>query len=331
MPPPRARPGSVLGGSWECLGALREAGYDRRLLRGVTMARRPRVTRTVPALRRAVQAWRDAGETVALVPTMGALHAGHLALVRLAARRADRVVVSIFVNPTQFAPHEDLASYPRTFDADLATLAGAADMIWAPEAAVMYPDGFATRIAPEGAATAGLEDSFRPHFFGGVATVVAKLLIQVAPDVAVFGEKDYQQLKVVTRLAADLDLPLKIVGMPTIREKDGLALSSRNAYLSPEERATAPTLHRVLDACARAIAAGGPIKTVLARGRADITAAGFALDYLEARHADSLAPVSSLRDGPIRLLVAAKIGRTRLIDNLGVRAEAPRRRRASRR
>jgi pantoate--beta-alanine ligase len=290
------------------------------------MARRPRVMRSLPALRRAVAAYRDAGEAVALVPTMGALHAGHLALVRQARKRADRVVVSIFVNPTQFAPHEDLASYPRTLAADLAALANeAVELVWAPDALTMYPEGFATRLAPEGPAQAGLEDAFRPHFFGGVATVVAKLLIQVAPDVALFGEKDYQQLKVVARLAADLDLPLKIVGVPTIRERDGLALSSRNAYLSPAERAKAPILHRVLDQCAGAMAAGEPVRDVLARGRADITAAGFSLDYLEARHADSLAPLRSPREGPVRLLVAAKLGRTRLIDNIAVPADAGRR------
>lgn len=289
------------------------------LQNGGSMARRPRVVRTLPALRRALRGFRDAGDTIALVPTMGALHAGHLALVRQARKRAARVVVSIFVNPTQFAPHEDLASYPRTFDADLAALAREeVDLVWAPNAADMYPAGFATRIVPEGAAIAGLEDKFRPHFFGGVATVVAKLLIQVLPDVAVFGEKDFQQLKVVTRLAADLDLPMTIVGAPTIREPDGLALSSRNAYLAPAERAQAPVLHRVLQDCAQAIADGQPIDQVLAHGRAAITSAGFALDYLDARHADTLAPVGSGHEGPTRLLVAAKIGKTRLIDNVAV-------------
>lgn len=287
------------------------------------MAQQSRVTRTLPALRRAVRDFRGSGDQIALVPTMGALHQGHLALVRAARKHADRVVVSIFVNPTQFAPHEDLASYPRTFDADLAALAGEqADLVWAPNPEEMYPTGFATRIAPEGAAVAGLEDKFRPHFFGGVATVVAKLLIQVLPDVAIFGEKDFQQLKVVTRLAADLDLPISIVGVPTIREPDGLALSSRNAYLSPAERAQAPLLHRVLQGCAQAIIGGEPIDDALARGRAAISAGGFALDYLEARHAETLAPIHSRDDGPIRLLVAAKIGRTRLIDNIAVETGA---------
>src|SRR5258708_6047110 len=172
---------------------------------------------------------------------MGALHDGHLSLVRLARRRADRVVVSIFVNPAQFAPAEDFSTYPRTFEADLALLAEEkTDLVWAP--ANMYPDGFATRIVPEGPAAAGLEDAFRPDFFKGVATVVAKLFTQVMPDIALFGEKDYQQLRVVTRMARDLDLPLKVIGAPTVRERDGLAMSSRNVYLSTEDRAQAPLL-----------------------------------------------------------------------------------------
>ena len=283
------------------------------------MAKRPIIARTIPSLRRALEPYRQAGQRIALVPTMGALHRGHLALVALAQRRARRVVVSIFVNPTQFAPHEDFGSYPRRFATDIAALAEVkADLVWAPSAEVMYPEGFATRIAPEGAALAGLEDKFRPHFFGGVATVVAKLFTQVAPDLALFGQKDYQQLRVVTQMAKDLDLPLKVVGMPTVREKDGLALSSRNLYLSTAERGVAPTLHRVLKACAMRINKGEPIARVMDDGRAEITAASFALDYLEARHALTLAPVASRQDGPIRLLVAAKIGKTRLIDNLGV-------------
>jgi pantoate--beta-alanine ligase len=182
----------------------------------------------------------------------------------------------------------------------------------------MYPEGFATRIAPEGAATAGLEDRFRPHFFGGVATVVAKLLTQVTPDVALFGEKDYQQLRVITQMARDLDLSVKIVGVPTVREKDGLALSSRNVYLSAGERAAAPALYRVLKASAARIKKGEPIERVLDVGRIEIDMAGFTLDYLEARHALTLAPVTSRKDGPLRLLVAARIGRTRLIDNIAV-------------
>ncbi len=263
--------------------------------------------------------WRGRRNTIALVPTMGALHAGHLALVRLAQRRADRVIVSIFVNPTQFAPHEDLATYPRTFAADVAALAALkTDLVWAPAVETMYPSGFATQIVPEGPAKAGLEDAYRPHFFTGVATVVAKLLIQCGPDIAVFGEKDYQQLKMVTQLARDLGLKTRIVGAPIVREADGLARSSRNRHLSPDERAAAPTLHRVLAECAKKIAAGEPISSVLGEGRAAITRAGFALDYIEARHAETLAPVASSQERPLRLLVAARIGKTRLIDNVGV-------------
>ena len=280
---------------------------------------RPQVIRTLPALSRTLAQWRTQHDTIALVPTMGALHAGHLALVRLAQRRANRVITSIFVNPTQFAPHEDLATYPRTFADDVAALAALkADLIWAPSSETMYPSGFATRIEPDGPAKAGLEDAFRPHFFAGVATVVAKLLIQCAPDIALFGEKDYQQLKVVTQLARDLGLKTRIIGAPTVRESDGLARSSRNAYLSPSERAAAPVLHRVLADSARKIAEGKTIGTVLDEGRAAIAQAGFVLDYLEARHAETLAPVGSRKDGPLRLLVAARIGKTRLIDNVAV-------------
>jgi pantoate--beta-alanine ligase len=283
------------------------------------MAYRMRIVRTVPALRRATLAWRKQAQRIALVPTMGALHAGHLALVRSARKRARRVVVSIFVNPAQFAPHEDFGSYPRTFDSDVAALSElAVDLVWAPTVAVMYPRGFATSIVPEGPAKAGLEDKFRPHFFGGVATVVGKLLIQCAPDFVMFGEKDYQQLKVVTQLARDLDLPTKVVGVPTVREQDGLALSSRNAYLSGSERAAAPTLHRVLEDCRTKIARGELIARVLDEGGAAIEKAGFALDYLDARHAETLQRVTSVDDGPIRLLVAARIGKTRLIDNIAV-------------
>src|SRR5215831_17131696 len=206
------------------------------------MGRNIHVARSIVALDRALRRIRRAGK-VALVPTMGALHKGHLALVRQARRRAAKVIVSIFVNPTQFAPNEDFASYPLTFARDLADLAKLeVDLVWAPGADVMYPQGFATRIVPEGPALAGLEDRFRPHFFGGVATVVAKLFTQCRPDFAMFGEKDFQQLKVVTRMAKDLDLPVRVIGVPTVREPDGLALSSRNAYLSDAERARADAL-----------------------------------------------------------------------------------------
>jgi pantoate--beta-alanine ligase len=283
------------------------------------MAQKPILARTVPALRSALAPFRKAGERIALVPTMGALHQGHLTLVKEAHKRADRVVVSIFVNPAQFAPHEDFGSYPRTFDSDVAALTEAeVDLVWAPTAAVMYPEGFATRLSPQGAALAGLEDKFRPHFFGGVATVVAKLFTQVAPDFALFGQKDYQQLRVVTQMAKDLDLAVEVVGVPTVREEDGLALSSRNAYLSAAERAVAPTLARVLKASAARINKGEPIEMVMEEGQVELARAGFAVDYLEARHAETLAPILAKKDGPIRLLVAAKIGTTRLIDNLAV-------------
>jgi pantoate--beta-alanine ligase len=281
------------------------------------MASRPQVVRTLVALERSLTRLRKSG-AVALVPTMGALHAGHLALVKYARRRVKHVVVSIFVNPAQFAPHEDFGSYPRTFARDVSALAGlGVDLVWAPSADLMYPPGFATQIVPAGAAVAGLEDKFRPHFFAGVATVVTKLFTQCRPDVAVFGEKDFQQLKVVTRLAQDLDLRVKVIGAPTVRERDGLALSSRNVYLSPQERTTAPGLHRVLASCADKIASGSPIADVMSEGRAALEAAGFRVDYLEARNAETLAPVASVGDGPIRLLVAAWLGKTRLIDNLG--------------
>jgi pantoate--beta-alanine ligase len=279
----------------------------------------PQVIRAIAPLRAWVSRARGKNETVALVPTMGALHKGHLALVRLARRRADRVVVSIFVNPTQFGPTEDFSNYPRTWDDDIAALSQlSVDAIWAPNIATMYPDGFATRVVPGGPAVAGLEDKFRPHFFGGVCTVVAKLLLQVAPDFATFGEKDYQQLKVVTAMARDLDIPTKIIGLQTVREKDGLAMSSRNAYLSAHERAVAPTLYRVLNECAEQLDNGQSLAETLGEGEAQIERAGFLVDYLEARHAETLAKIASMADGPVRLLVAAKLGRTRLIDNIAV-------------
>ncbi|MFO1184091.1 MAG: pantoate--beta-alanine ligase [Bauldia sp.] len=279
---------------------------------------RPAVIRTVADLRRNVGAWRAAGERLAMVPTMGALHAGHAALVVAAAGLADRVVVSIFVNPTQFAPHEDFASYPRNEAADLALLGDlGVDLVFVPEPAEIYPPGDATRVSV-GGPSVGLETDFRPHFFGGVATVVAKLLIAASPDVAVFGEKDYQQLQVVRRLAADLLLPTEIVGLPTVREADGLALSSRNAYLSPAERQTAPELHRALAEAATAIAGGSQSEAALAGARARLERAGFQVDYVELRHAETLGPVSGTRGDPLRLLAAARLGRTRLIDNVPV-------------
>jgi pantoate--beta-alanine ligase len=283
------------------------------------MSRNPQIVRTVPALRRAIEGLCAKKATTALVPTMGALHDGHVSLVRLAKRRAKRVIVSIFVNPTQFAPTEDFGSYPRTWKADVAKLvAEGVDLIWNPDVKTMYPDGFATRIMPEGPATAGLEDRFRPHFFGGVATVVGKLFTQCRPDFAIFGEKDFQQLRVVTRMAGDLDLGVKVIGSRTVRERDGLAMSSRNVYLSPEERQVAPVLYRAMKESAKRLRAGDDIEAAMAGGRELIEQAGFVLDYFEARHAETLAPIASVKDGPVRILVAAKLGKTRLIDNVGV-------------
>jgi pantoate--beta-alanine ligase len=277
------------------------------------------ILRTLPVLRRAVDNFRTRKGTVALVPTMGALHDGHVSLVRQAKRRAKRVIVSIFVNPTQFAPTEDFGSYPRTWKADIAKLAAEdVDAVWHPDVTTMYPDGFATRIVPEGPAMAGLEDRFRPHFFGGVATVVGKLFTQCRPDVAIFGEKDFQQLRVVTQMSRDLDLGVKVIGSKTVRERDGLAMSSRNVYLSADERRVAPELFRAMKECAARLRSGDELAAALAAGTEITRQAGFALDYLEVRHAETLAPVASIEDGPLRILVAAKLGTTRLIDNMAV-------------
>ena len=283
------------------------------------MPSRPIIARTIPALRRALGDLRARKASIALVPTMGALHDGHVSLVRLAKRRARKVVVSIFVNPTQFAPSEDFGSYPRTWKADLAKLAAEdVDLIWNPDVKTMYPDGFASRIVTDGPALADLEDRFRPHFFGGVATVVGKLFTQCRPDIAIFGEKDFQQLRVVARMAADLDLGVKVVGSKTVRERDGLAMSSRNVYLSPEERRAAPVLFQAMKETARRLRTGENVHAAQASAIETIIAAGFSVDYFEARHAETLAQVTSIKDGPLRILVAAKIGTTRLIDNIAV-------------
>jgi pantoate--beta-alanine ligase len=253
---------------------------------------------------------------IGMVPTMGALHDGHVSLVREARRHADHVVVSIFVNPTQFAPHEDFDAYPRSLDADLAKLGNAAAIVFAPNAREMYPQGHATAITV-GGPSAGLETDFRPHFFAGVATVVAKLLIAAMPDIAVFGEKDYQQLQVVRQMVRDLALPVQIIGAPTLREADGLAMSSRNAYLSADERKVAATLNRILkDAIAQA--GNGDLRAAEAAAESALVAAGFAsVDYVAIRDAQSLSVIERL-DRPARILAAAKIGKTRLIDNMAV-------------
>ena len=278
----------------------------------------PGILRSVAGMQRLSAMWRVEGRTIALVPTMGALHDGHLDLVGAACAAAERVIVSIFVNPTQFAPTEDFSAYPRDEAADLAKLAAlGVNAVFAPTIAEMYPDGYATRIMVEGPAR-GLESDARPHFFGGVATVVAKLFIACAPDVAVFGEKDYQQLLVVRRMSADLGLPVTVTGFPTVRAPDGLALSSRNAYLSPAERMIAPRLHAALQAAAAAIRAGSPVADSLAAAARDLDDAGFAVDYVALRNAETLAEVADPRSEPLRLLVAARLGRTRLIDNIAV-------------
>jgi pantoate--beta-alanine ligase len=277
-----------------------------------------KVVRTVAALRATVSSWRKAGQSVALIPTMGALHEGHLALMRVGLEKCKRAVTSIFVNPRQFAPHEDFARYPRDESGDLAKLAAAGcDLVWAPEAAEMYPEGFATRVEPAGAAQ-GLESDFRPHFFGGVATVCCKLFTQVLPDIAVFGEKDYQQLCVVKQMVRDLDLPLAIVGAPTVREADGLAKSSRNAYLSPEERAIAPAIYRVICKVAANIAAGRVVPDACAVAKAELAHVGFKVDYVEVREGETLRPVEGQARRPLRVLAAAWLGSTRLIDNVPV-------------
>jgi pantoate--beta-alanine ligase len=278
----------------------------------------PPVDPTVAEIRRRVGSWRQAGERVALVPTMGALHDGHLALIRAAKAEADRTAVSIFLNPTQFGPSEDLATYPRTWEADLAALARlGVDAVFAPNVAEMYPDGFATTITVAGPGL-GLETDFRPQFLTGVATVVSKLLIACMPDVAIFGEKDYQQLLVIRRMAADLGLPMTIAGHPTVRDADGLALSSRNRYLSADERRVAPTLNKALADAAAAISAGTPVDQALAAARTALQAAGFAVDYIELRNAETLAPVADVGSEPLRLLAAARLGKTRLVDNIGM-------------
>lgn len=272
---------------------------------------------SVAELRAAVAGFRAHRQRVALVPTMGALHAGHLSLVEAARRHAERIVVTIFVNPAQFGPSEDFAKYPRTLPDDLAQLARVeADLCFAPSVEEIYPRGFATRVEIDGPARVGLEDRFRPTHFSGVATIVAKLLNQAQADVAIFGEKDYQQLLVIKRLAKDLDIPTQILAAPTMREKDGLAMSSRNIYLSAEERRTAPELHAALNEAKRDIAEGEAVEAALEKARARLEASGFVLDYVEARHAQTLSPLAGQREAPIRLLAAAKLGGVRLIDNI---------------
>jgi pantoate--beta-alanine ligase len=276
------------------------------------------VARTIADLRETVSGWKRQGFTVGFVPTMGALHDGHLSLVREAKRRADKVVTSVFVNPTQFAPTEDLDAYPRQEGRDAELLAGAGcDLMYAPAVAEMYPGGVTTTISVGGPAE-GLEGAFRPQMFGGVALVVSKLLHQVQPNLAVFGEKDWQQLMVVRRMVRDLDMPVEIVGLPTARDGHGLALSSRNAYLSEAELETARKLNGVL-AEAGIRAREGSIIAAEQWAEGALKAAGFdSVDYVAIRRADDLSVFDGAMDAPARILAAAKIGRTRLIDNMAV-------------
>ena len=278
---------------------------------------RPEVVDSVAGLRAQVSDWRRDGLRVAMVPTMGALHEGHLSLIRIAREKAERCVVSIFVNPAQFAPSEDLDKYPRQLARDLDLLATVkADLAFTPTVGAMYPSGFATRISV-GGPSAGLESDFRPTFFEGVATVVAKLFLQATPDCAVFGEKDYQQLCVVRQLCRDLDLPVEIIGAPTIRDAHGLAMSSRNAYLDEAELAVARQLNAILRRAAAALAAGTHQDDATGEAGRALIAAGFQkIDYVEARESLTLAPWR--RDHAGRVLAAAWLGKTRLIDNVEV-------------
>jgi pantoate--beta-alanine ligase len=279
--------------------------------------------RTVADLRKHIALWRKGEVRVGLVPTMGALHQGHMALVEAARAECDRIVASIFVNPKQFAPTEDLGSYPRREAADLEMLRSAGvDLVFIPAVDEMYPPDFATLVRVSGL-TEGLCGAHRAGHFDGVTTVVTKLLIQALPDIAYFGEKDYQQLTVVRRLARDLDLPVRIAGVPTVREPDGLALSSRNVYLSAEERRIAPNLARVLRSIAAVLAQDpNAVAQEIAHGSAALQQAGFAVEYLEIREAESLAVTSEVTASS-RVFAAVRLGTTRLIDNMPIAPAAP--------
>lgn len=286
------------------------------------MAKSIPTVRTVKDLRTEVAKWRAAGLRVALVPTMGSLHGGHLSLIEIARQHADRVIVSIFVNPTQFGPREDFARYPRDEAGDIAKLAEfGADLVYAPETAEMYPQGFGTKVRLA-SLTDDLCGAARPNHFEGVATVVTKLLNQCGPDVALFGEKDYQQLLVVRRLVTDLDIPVEIVGAPIVREDDGLALSSRNAYLSADERKRAPILHAVLIEVAEALARGEGCDAAAGAGRFKLEANGFRVDYVAVRDPQTLAPIFGPIRAPARVMGAVHLGKTRLIDNVSTAPKA---------
>jgi pantoate--beta-alanine ligase len=284
---------------------------------------RVQTVRTLSELRTAISDMRSAGQRIALVPTMGALHRGHVALVEAAKRPGTRVVASIFVNPKQFGPNEDLARYPRKELADLRMLTEAGcDLAWLPTAEAMYPEGFATTVSVVGVSE-GLDGASRPGHFDGVATVVTKLFNQVTPDIAYFGEKDYQQLAVIRRMVADLDMNIEIAGVPTQRDDDGVALSSRNAYRTEEERARAVALPRALGVAARAIEKGGAPDEAVATARESLLAGGFeSVDYVTLVDAETLVEMPAA-DRPRRLLAAARIGNARLIDNVPVAAQTP--------
>jgi pantoate--beta-alanine ligase len=282
------------------------------------MSTRLPVIRFTNQLRQTVQQWRRRGHKVALVPTMGGLHEGHLSLVRLAKQQAGKVVVSVFVNPTQFAPHEDYDNYPRNEERDWHKLLSVqADAMYAPDVHEIYPPDFATRVEVAGL-TQTLEGISRPHFFSGVTTVVAKLFMQCLPDIAVFGEKDYQQLLVVKQLVRDLNFPITVVGAPVVREADGLAMSSRNVYLDANERAAAPLLHAVLADMSTDLSSGRVIEDTVHQGWARLENAGFRIDYLEIRDSETLMPFETSIETPARLLAAVFLGRVRLIDNVPV-------------
>lgn len=277
------------------------------------------IIRDVKSLREAVSALRQNGTRIALVPTMGALHEGHMSLVRAARNHAEHVVTSIFVNPTQFGANEDLSRYPRQEEQDVAMLdAEGCAIVWAPDVAAMYPEGFDSSIKV-GALAERWDGAARPGHFDGVATVVTKLFNQVEPDVALFGEKDWQQLAVLRRTVADFDMTVEVIGVSTHRAEDGLALSSRNAYLNEAERAAAPTLHQAMQAAAVSIVGGADIEVALDEAKAAITKVGFGpIDYIELVHADTLEPMREFVN-PARMIAAAKLGSTRLIDNISVK------------
>jgi pantoate--beta-alanine ligase len=310
--------------SWRTPTYRAFSAQPHALENGMTQHHSMAIITTVTQLRKQVAAWKATGQLVALVPTMGALHEGHISLVQAAHARATktqsvRIITSIFVNPTQFAPTEDFSKYPRTFENDCAMLAAAKnDAVFAPGPTEMYPDEFVTTVTLNGPAKAGLEDAFRPTHFDGVATIVAKLFAQCRPDFAIFGQKDYQQLMVVRRMARDLDLYVDVVGAPTVREVDGLAMSSRNRYLTAAERAKAMLVPDSLKAAIAEIHAGTSPDQATKHATAKLKNAGYAVDYVAVRHADTLATVDTATNQPLRILVAAKIGNTRLIDNMAV-------------